>query len=48
MSARRILPTLLIWDVKVQAREHVYLFTVLTTGAFATAILLLPEGYPTL
>ena len=36
MSASRTLPRLLVWDVKLQARENVYLFTVLTTLAFST------------
>lgn len=46
MSTLRILPRLIVWDMKVQAREHVYLFTALTTLAFGTAIRLLPARAP--
>jgi fluoroquinolone transport system permease protein len=46
MSGYRVLPKLVVWDVKVQMREHVYLFTALSTLAFATVLLLLPEHAP--
>lgn len=46
MSSWRTLPRLLAWDVKVQARENVYLFTVLTTLAFSTVLMLLPQRAP--
>ena len=46
MSTSHALSRLLVWDVKVQARENVYLFTVLTTLAFATVLLLLPGQAP--
>lgn len=35
-----------LWDVRLQARENVYLFTVLTTAAFAVLLLLLPADAP--
>jgi fluoroquinolone transport system permease protein len=34
------------WDVRVQMRENVYFFTVLSTAAFAVVILLLPDNPP--
>jgi fluoroquinolone transport system permease protein len=34
---------LVLWDVRVQARENVYFFTALTTLAFCTVIWLLPD-----
>jgi len=43
MSISGMLTRLVVWDMKVQAREHVYLFTVLTTLAFSTVIWLLPD-----
>jgi fluoroquinolone transport system permease protein len=46
MSAARTLPKLLVWDVRLQARENVYLFTVLTTLAFSTVLFLLPDRAP--
>jgi fluoroquinolone transport system permease protein len=46
MSTSRALSRLVLWDMKVQAREHVYLFTVLTTLTFSTALLLLPGQTP--
>jgi ABC-type Na+ efflux pump permease subunit len=46
MSTSRILTTLIIWDMRVQARENVYLFTVLTTLTFCVVIWLLPDGAP--
>jgi fluoroquinolone transport system permease protein len=46
MNTRRILPRLIIWDVKIQVRENVYLFTALTTLVFCTFIRLLPEQAP--
>jgi hypothetical protein len=46
MSASRILTRLIIWDIKVQARENVYLFTALTTLTFCVFIWLLPDGAP--
>lgn len=46
MSVPHALPRLVVWDVKLQAREHVYLFTALTTLAFSTVLLLLPDRAP--
>src|SRR5918996_4514768 len=46
MSTFRILRTLIVWDMKLQARENVYLFTVLTTLAFCAVIWLLPDRAP--
>lgn len=46
MSAARTLPKLLLWDMKLQARENIYLFTVFTTLAFGILILLLPREAP--
>ena len=46
MSAHRTLSRLVLWDIRMQARENVYLFTVLTTLAFSTVLFLLPEGTP--
>jgi fluoroquinolone transport system permease protein len=46
MSALRMRARLIVWDIKVQARENVYLFTILTTLAFSTVLLLLPERAP--
>jgi fluoroquinolone transport system permease protein len=46
MNGYRILPKLIVWDIKVQLREHVYFFTVLSTLAFATVLLLLPGHAP--
>jgi fluoroquinolone transport system permease protein len=46
MSTARTLPRLVVWDIKLQARENVYLFTVLTTLAFSTVLLLLPDRAP--
>ena len=37
---------LIAWDVQVQARENVYLFTVFSTLAFAIVLLLLPADAP--
>lgn len=34
------------WDIQLQAREKIYAFTVLTTGAFAIFLRLLPEDAP--
>jgi hypothetical protein len=31
MSTYRVLRRLIIWDIKLQARENVYLFTLFTT-----------------
>lgn len=41
-----LLLRLAIWDVRVQSRERIYLFTAFTTAAFAIVILLLPENAP--
>jgi fluoroquinolone transport system permease protein len=41
-----LLLRLMLWDVRVQARERIYLFTVITTGIFMTAIALLPDDTP--
>jgi fluoroquinolone transport system permease protein len=46
MRSFRILTRLIIWDIKVQARENVYLFTALTTLTFCVFIWLLPDGAP--
>ena len=46
MSTSRALPRLVLWDVKIQARENVYLFTLLTTLAFSTVLFLLPDRAP--
>jgi hypothetical protein len=32
-----------VWDLRVQARERIYLFTFMTTGLFAVAVALLPD-----
>jgi hypothetical protein len=45
MSAA-LLFRLVLWDVRVQARERIYLFTVITTALFATAVALLPGNAP--
>ncbi|QNA82597.1 ABC transporter permease [Sphingomonas sp. So64.6b] len=37
---------LIAWDLRLQARENVYVFTVLTTAAFGVFIALLPTGTP--
>jgi hypothetical protein len=37
---------LVIWDVRMQARENVYLFTVFSTAAFAIVVLLFPGDVP--
>jgi fluoroquinolone transport system permease protein len=46
MSTFRILRTLIVWDMKLQARENVYLFTLLTTLTFCVVIWLLPDRAP--
>jgi|GEM_PF-1336782 len=46
MSASRTLPRLVVWDLKMQARENIYQFTVLTTLAFSTILWLLPKPAP--
>ncbi len=46
MTAARVLSRLLIWDIRLQARENIYLFTVVTTLAFCTLLWLLPERAP--
>jgi fluoroquinolone transport system permease protein len=46
MSTSRALPSLVLWDVKVQARQNVYLFTLLTTLSFSTVLFLLPDRAP--
>jgi fluoroquinolone transport system permease protein len=43
MSRARLLSRIIAWDVKLQARENIYHFSVLTTLAFGTVIWLLPE-----
>jgi fluoroquinolone transport system permease protein len=35
---------LVVWDICVQVRERIYLFTAITTGMFATAVALLPDN----
>lgn len=45
MNAALIL-RLTLWDIRVQARERILLFTAMTTGFFAAAVALLPEGAP--
>lgn len=45
MSAVRLL-RLVVWDVRVQARERIYLFTAVTTAVFAAAVALLPGSAP--
>jgi fluoroquinolone transport system permease protein len=42
-----LLLRLMLWDVRVQARERIYLFTAVTTGVFAVAVALLPNNAPT-
>ncbi|HZR73073.1 hypothetical protein [Bradyrhizobium sp.] len=37
---------LVLWDVRVQARERIYLFTVFTTAFFVAAVALLPSDAP--
>jgi fluoroquinolone transport system permease protein len=44
MSAGTNLLRLILWDIRLQARERVYFFTAFTTAAFAVVILLLPAG----
>lgn len=39
-----LLLRLVLWDVRVQARERIYLFTAFTTAAFAVVVALLPEN----
>lgn len=46
MSRPGTLRRLVAWDIKVQARENVYLFTVLTTLAFCVLLWLLPDRAP--
>jgi fluoroquinolone transport system permease protein len=46
MSTSRILTRLIVWDMRVQARENVYLFTVFTTLTFCVFIWLLPDCAP--
>jgi len=46
MSTSRALSRLVLWDVKIQARGNVYLFTLLTTLAFSTVLFLLPDRAP--
>lgn len=41
-----LLLRLVIWDVRVQSRERIYLFTAFTTAAFAVVVSLLPENAP--
>jgi fluoroquinolone transport system permease protein len=45
MNATQLL-RLMLWDLRVQARERIYLFTAITTAMFATAVALLPENAP--
>ncbi|XSG83278.1 MAG: hypothetical protein ACPW61_05725 [Methyloligella sp. ZOD6] len=37
---------LMLWDIRVQARERIYLFTAMTTGLFAIIVALLPDDAP--
>lgn len=46
MNTWHVLPKLVAWDVKVQARENVYSFTALSTLAFAIVLTLLPDNAP--
>jgi fluoroquinolone transport system permease protein len=46
MSNSRILTRLIMWDIRLQARENVYLFTLLTTLTFGVVIWLLPDRVP--
>jgi len=46
MTAVRMLPTLLAWEMRVQARAGIYVFTAITTFAFATILALLPDAAP--
>ncbi len=41
-----LLLRLVLWDVRVQSRERIYLFTGFTTAAFAVVVALLPENTP--
>ena len=45
MNAAPIL-RLALWDVRVQARERIYLFTVFTTAFFVATVALLPSDAP--
>lgn len=45
MNADR-LQRLVLWDIRVQARERIYLFTAVTTAAFALIAILLPDEAP--
>lgn len=38
-----LLLRLMLWDVRVQSRERIYPFTVVTTGIFMIAVALLPD-----
>lgn len=42
-----VLLRLMLWDIRVQARERIYLFTAVTTGIFMTAVAMLPGNAPT-
>ncbi|MPZ33543.1 MAG: hypothetical protein GEV13_21545 [Rhodospirillales bacterium] len=41
-----LLLRLMLWDIRVQARERIYLFTVITTAMFAAVVALFPENAP--
>jgi fluoroquinolone transport system permease protein len=41
-----LLLRLMLWDIRVQARERIYLFTVVTTAMFAAVVALFPENAP--
>ncbi|MHB1329658.1 MAG: fluoroquinolone export ABC transporter permease subunit [Gemmatimonadales bacterium] len=45
MNAAR-LRRLVVWDIRVQLREHIYAFTAFTTAAFAVVAYLLPADAP--
>lgn len=41
-----LLLRLMLWDIRVQTRERIYLFTAFTTAVFATVVALFPENAP--
>lgn len=46
MNGMHGLLRLAAWDIRLQARENVYAFTVLTTAVFAAVLALLPDDTP--
>lgn len=41
-----LLLRVLLWDVRIQSRERIYLFTIVTTAAFVAVVMLLPDNTP--